>query len=87
MSKPVKPLSEKSRPLSFDDFKGQKHLTAASAPFRKLVEKDLFSSIILWGPPGTGKTSLAHIVSQITQAEFVFSFSRNHRGKRAQRDH
>lgn len=68
----MKPLSEKSRPLKFDDFLGQEHIVSSSAPFRKLVEKDLFTSIILWGPPGTGKTTLAHIISNVTKSDFVF---------------
>lgn len=67
----MKPLSEKSRPKSFDDFYGQTHLVSPHASFRKLVEKDLFTSLILWGPPGTGKTTLAHIVSQVTQRSFI----------------
>ena len=68
----MKPLSEKSRPLKFDDFLGQTHLTSKYSPFRKLVEKDLFSSLILWGPPGTGKTTLAHVISNITNSDFIF---------------
>ena len=68
----MNPLSEKSRPLKFDDFLGQTHMTSRDAPFRKLVEKDIFSSLILCGPPGTGKTTLAHIISNITNSDFIF---------------
>ena len=64
------PLAARMRPRSFDEFFGQAHLVAPDAAFRKAVEADRFSSIILWGPPGVGKTTLAEIVASVTKAHF-----------------
>ncbi len=58
------------RPRTFDEFFGQEHLVATGAAFRKAVENDRFGSMILWGPPGVGKTTLAEIVAQVTSAHF-----------------
>jgi putative ATPase len=58
------------RPRSFDEFFGQAHLVAPEAAFRKAVEADKLSSVILWGPPGVGKTTLAEIVANVSQAAF-----------------
>jgi putative ATPase len=58
------------RPRSFDEFFGQAHLVAPQAAFRRAVEADRLGSIILWGPPGVGKTTLAEIVAQVSQARF-----------------
>ncbi|MGB7220686.1 MAG: replication-associated recombination protein A [Vicinamibacterales bacterium] len=68
------PLAERMRPRSFDDFVGQEELLAPGKPLREAIERDLLQSIILWGPPGTGKTTLARIVADLTRARFV-SFS------------
>src|SRR5258706_6293710 len=68
------PLAERMRPKTFDDFVGQDDLLAAGKPLREAIERDLLQSIILWGPPGTGKTTLARIIAEITKARFV-SFS------------
>src|SRR5262245_15845502 len=68
------PLAERMRPRTFDEFVGQDELLAPGKPLRKAIERDLLQSIILWGPPGTGKTTLARIVADQTQARFV-SFS------------
>jgi len=62
------------RPRSFDEFVGQAELLAPGKPLRQAIERDLLQSIILWGPPGTGKTTLARIIADLTQARFV-SFS------------
>src|SRR2546430_17737741 len=59
------------RPKTLDDVVGQKHLTAAGMPFRKLIDNDAPMSLLLWGPPGTGKTTLAYVVSQVTRRRFV----------------
>jgi len=59
----MRPLADILRPTTFDDFVGQEHLTAPDAPFRKLVETGHIGSVIFWGPPGVGKTTLAHIVA------------------------
>src|SRR5579862_7001183 len=58
------------RPRSFDEFFGQSHLVGTGAAFRRAVEADRLGSIILWGPPGVGKTTLAEIVARVTHARF-----------------
>src|SRR5438874_13176115 len=65
------PLAERMRPRTFDEFVGQQELLAPGKPLREANERDLLQSIILWGPPGTGKTTLARIVADMTSAEFV----------------
>src|SRR6266699_636562 len=59
------------RPRTLDEVIGQQHLTSAGAPFRKLIDNDAPMSLLLWGPPGTGKTTLAYVVSQVTKRRFV----------------
>jgi putative ATPase len=71
---PSAPLAERMRPRSFDEFVGQEGLLAPGKPLREAIERDLLQSIILWGPPGTGKTTLARIIAETTRARFV-SFS------------
>jgi putative ATPase len=68
------PLAERMRPRAFDEFIGQEELLAPGKPLREAIERDLLQSIILWGPPGTGKTTLARIIADTTKARFV-SFS------------
>ena len=68
------PLAERVRPRSFDELVGQEELLAPGRPLREAIERDLLQSIILWGPPGTGKTTLARIIADLTKARFV-SFS------------
>ena len=68
------PLAERMRPRSFDEFVGQEELLAPGKPLREAIERDFLQSIILWGPPGTGKTTLARIIADTTKARFV-SFS------------
>src|SRR5437870_9918851 len=68
------PLAERMRPRSYDEFVGQEELLAPGKPLRESIERDLLQSIILWGPPGTGKTTLARIIADTTKARFV-SFS------------
>ncbi len=65
------PLAERMRPRTFDEFVGQQELLAPGTPLREAIERDLLQSIILWGPPGTGKTTLARIVADTTRARFV----------------
>lgn len=64
------PLAERIRPKSFDKLLGNAHLLSPDRPFRKLIEQDKLGSIILWGPPGTGKSTLARIISGITKKHF-----------------
>jgi putative ATPase len=65
------PLAERMRPTSLEEFVGQSHLLGEGKPLRRAVESDRLTSLILWGPPGTGKTSLAQIIAKRTQAHFV----------------
>jgi putative ATPase len=65
------PLADRMRPRTFDEFIGQEALLAPGKPLREAIERDLLQSIILWGPPGTGKTTLARIVADTTKAQFV----------------
>jgi replication-associated recombination protein RarA len=64
------PLAARMRPLSLDDVVGQEHLLAPQAPLRRLIESDRLSSLILWGPPGTGKTTIAELIASSTQRSF-----------------
>ena len=64
------PLAARLRPLTLDDVVGQEHLLAPGRPLRALIEADRLSSVILWGPPGTGKTSLARLVASSTNKRF-----------------
>jgi putative ATPase len=65
------PLAERMRPRTLDDMVGQEAILAPGTPLRKAIESDLLQSIILWGPPGTGKTTLARIIADMTKAHFV----------------
>ncbi|CAN5624595.1 replication-associated recombination protein A [soil metagenome] len=65
------PLAARVRPRTFDEYVGQRHLTAHDAAFRRAVEADRLGSVIFWGPPGVGKTTLAEIVANVTQRRFV----------------
>ncbi|HEY7448044.1 MAG TPA: replication-associated recombination protein A [Vicinamibacterales bacterium] len=65
------PLAERMRPRTLDAFIGQEEILAPGKPLREAIERDLLQSIILWGPPGTGKTTLARIIADLTQARFV----------------
>jgi len=68
------PLAERMRPATFDEFVGQEDVLAPGKPLREAIERDRLQSIILWGPPGTGKTTLARLIAKATKARFV-SFS------------
>src|SRR5688500_12515327 len=68
---PGTPLAERMRPRTLDEVVGQEEILAPGKPLREAVERDLLQSIILWGPPGTGKTTLARIIAEMTQAHFV----------------
>ncbi|MBV9382084.1 MAG: replication-associated recombination protein A [Streptosporangiaceae bacterium] len=65
------PLAVRMRPRGLDEVIGQRHLTAPGTPFRNLIDNDAPMSLLLWGPPGTGKTTLAYVVSQVTSRRFV----------------
>ena len=64
------PLAARMRPTTLDEVIGQDHLVGPSGPLRKLIEADRMSSLILWGPPGTGKTTLAELIAVTTKREF-----------------
>jgi putative ATPase len=65
------PLASRLRPDTFEDYAGQKHLIGKGKILRRLIEEDQISSMIFWGPPGVGKTTLARIIAKQTKAEFV----------------
>ena len=72
--KRLAPLAERMRPSRFDDFVGQDEIVGAHRPLRTAIESDRLSSVIFWGPPGSGKTTLAQLIACHTKAHFV-SFS------------
>ncbi|MGP8269676.1 MAG: replication-associated recombination protein A [Terracidiphilus sp.] len=67
----VVPLAERMRPRSLDELVGQEHLVGPGKPLRVQIERDDASSMIFWGPPGVGKTTLAKIVAETTEATFI----------------
>jgi putative ATPase len=64
------PLAERIRPKSLEDYFGQSSIVDKGKPIRQMIEKDMLSSFILWGPPGTGKTTLAKLIAERTNADF-----------------
>lgn len=67
----TRPLADRMRPRSLDEFVGQEHLLAEGKPLRTQIERDDTGSLIFWGPPGTGKTTLAKIIARMTKADFI----------------
>ena len=65
------PLAERMRPRTFDELEGQADLLAPGQPLREAIEQDALQSIILWGPPGTGKTTIARLIAGATDAHFI----------------
>jgi putative ATPase len=65
------PLASRMRPTKLDEMVGQKHLLGPGKPLRALIDADRLSSVILWGPPGTGKTTLARLIAGSTQKQFI----------------
>src|SRR6516165_3585655 len=67
----TRPLADRMRPRTLDEYVGQEHLVGPGKPLRTQVERDDTGSLIFWGPPGTGKTTLAQIIAGMTKAEFI----------------
>jgi putative ATPase len=67
----TRPLADRMRPRSFEEFAGQEHLIGPGKPLRTQIDRDDTGSLIFWGPPGTGKTTLAKIIARMTKAEFI----------------
>ena len=65
------PLANRLRPVRLEDVVGQEHLLGPNSPLRALIEADKVSSVVFWGPPGTGKTSIARLIAQFTEKAFV----------------
>ncbi len=66
-----RPLAERMRPTTLDDFVGQEHILGPGKPLRAQIDRDALTSLILWGPPGVGKTTLAKIIAHLSRCEFV----------------
>src|SRR5271170_5227153 len=66
-----RPLADRMRPQSLDEFIGQEELLGPGKPLRVQIERDDLSSMLLWGPPGCGKTTLARIIARTTKSEFI----------------
>jgi putative ATPase len=67
----TRPLADRMRPRTLDEYAGQEHLIGPGKPLRVQIERDDSGSLIFWGPPGTGKTTLAKIIANMTRAEFI----------------
>jgi putative ATPase len=67
----TRPLADRMRPRTLDEYVGQEHLIGPDKPLRVQIERDDTGSLIFWGPPGTGKTTLAKIIANMTKAEFI----------------
>jgi len=66
-----RPLAERMRPKTLDEFVGQQHILGPGKPLRMQIERDQLGSIILWGPPGVGKTTLARIIARLTHCDYI----------------
>ncbi len=69
--KPHAPLADRMRPQTLEEFLGQEHLVGSGQPLRVMIENDELTSMILWGPPGSGKTTLARLIAKLTSCDFI----------------
>jgi putative ATPase len=69
--KSTSPLADRVRPRNLEEYIGQRHILGRGKMLRQLIESDNISSMIFWGPPGVGKTTLAMIIASVTKANFV----------------
>src|ERR1700760_1378214 len=67
----TRPLADRMRPETLEEFAGQEHILGLGKPLRVQIERDAVTSIILWGPPGVGKTTLARLIARLTRCEFL----------------
>lgn len=67
----TRPLAERMRPETLDEFVGQEHILGPGKPLRRQIESDQLGSLILWGPPGVGKTTLARLIARMTRCDFI----------------
>ena len=70
-TEPQRPLADRMRPRSLDEFVGQSHVLSPGKVLRQAIEGGQLHSLILWGPPGTGKTTLARLIAQRADAHFI----------------
>src|SRR5258708_294584 len=68
--RPDAPLADRVRPRTLDEILGQEEVLGPGRPLRRAIEQDALRSLILWGPPGSGKTTLAHVIRRLTRAHF-----------------
>jgi len=68
---PKGPLAERMRPKTLDEYVGQEHILAPGKPLRAQIDRDQLTSMILWGPPGVGKTTLASLIAKTTESDFI----------------
>jgi putative ATPase len=68
---PTRPLADRMRPATLEEYIGQEHMLGPGKPLRQQIERDQLSSMIFWGPPGVGKTSLARLIARLTRCDFV----------------
>ena len=66
-----RPLADRMRPATLDELAGQEHVLGPGKPLRQQIERDAMTSVILWGPPGVGKTSLARLIARLSHCEFI----------------